>query len=94
MKAYKCYGVNGKKEIISLIPREGDAEPDEVELYLQPYCKEATNKDGVPAIEYNGMLYFDRHLIYRRNTISVKKYVSGDEIGHPSGEIIVVATVK
>ena len=41
MKAYRCYGINGKKEIIAFTPKHGDADADEVELYLQPYCNEA-----------------------------------------------------
>ena len=51
MKAYKCYGINGYKESIYFTPRHGDAAPDEIEIYLQPYCNEAETFDGKKAID-------------------------------------------
>ena len=54
MKAYKCYGINGYKESIYFTPRHGDAAPDEIEIYLQPYCNEAETFDGKKTKEKEG----------------------------------------
>ena len=94
MKAYRCYGINGKKEIIAFTPKHGDADADEVELYLQPYCNEVENTDGVKAIEYKGSLYFDWMWRYKDNVLYVNTYKSGDEMGHPTGIKIAIATIK
>ena len=94
MKAYKCYGINGYKEIIAFTPKQGNAEPDEVELYLQPYCKPSENCNGEKAIEYNGCLYFDWMWRYKYNVLYVNTYKSGDEMEHPTGTEIAIATVK
>ena len=94
MKAYRCYGINGKKEIIAFTPKHGDTDADEVELYLQPYCNEAENADGVKAIEYKGSLYFDWMFGFRDEVVYVNTYKDGDAYGNPTGEKIAIATLK
>ncbi len=96
MKAYKCYDINGFRELVFFNPMIGNSgiEPDAIEIYLQPYVKEAERADGVRCIEYNNMLYFDINLIYNNGKICVKKYKSGDEIGHPTGRIVTVGIIK
>ena len=94
MKAYKCYGINGYKESIYFTPRHGDAAPDEIEIYLQPYCNEAETFDGKKAIEYNGMLFFDNMISYQDNVLYIHCYNPGDAIGNPSGGVVAVGTVK
>ena len=96
MKAYRCYEINGCKEVIALEPLIGGMgiKPDEIELYLQPYCKEAVNYSDTPCIEYNGMLYFSKDLITKNNIVCIKKYHSGDITGHPTGEFVAIAAVK
>lgn len=75
-------------------PRVGTAEPDEIEICLQPNCKEAENIYGVRCIEYKGVLYFDSNIFDVNGKICLKEYRSGDGLGHPTGRIITAAIIK
>lgn len=93
-KMYMCYGIKGYKQIVYSNPHEGLTEPDEINVILSKNVSMEELKDGSRCLFYNDIPYSDFTLSFVNNNIVSHKYRIGDEMDRPTGDLIILATIK
>lgn len=93
-KMYMCYGIGGYKQIVYSNPHEGSIEPDEINVVLSKNVSMEELKNGSRCLFYDGIPYSDFTLSFINNNIVSHRYRSGDEMDRPTGDLIILATIK
>lgn len=93
-KMFMCYGVGGHKQIVYSNPHEGITEPEEIEVILNKNVKMGKLNDGSRCLFYNDIPYSDFTLSFVNNNIVSHHYRSSDEMDRPSGDLLILATIK
>lgn len=93
-KMFMCYGIRGYNQVVYSNPREGSADPDEIDVVLSPDVTMEELKDGSRCLFYKDIPYSDYSLSFVNNNIVSHRYKSGDEYDRPTGGLIILATLK